>query len=75
VNGVVASVSREIRLYRFANASDLRVLAAHEFGHALGLGHTQDPTGVMNASARADQPVDVLASTDVALFRTVCPAI
>lgn len=75
VNGVVASVSREIRLYRFANASDLRVLAAHELGHALGLGHTQDPTGVMNASARTGQSVGGLATTDVALFRAVCPAI
>ena len=73
-DGRVASVRREIRLYRFAGEADLRLLAAHEFGHALGLGHTDDPTGVMNASARADEPIAGLADTDIALFLDVCPA-
>jgi hypothetical protein len=74
VDDLVDSVSREIRLYRFASDAELRLISAHEFGHALGLGHTEDPSGVMNASADGDQPVTGLATTDVALLREVCPA-
>lgn len=74
-NGRLVSVSREIRLYRFGGDDELRLLAAHELGHALGLGHTLDADGVMHASARADRPVRELAPSDVALFATVCPQV
>jgi hypothetical protein len=73
VDGRVDSVSREIRLYRFGSDAELRLLAAHELGHALGLDHTEDATGVMHATASADQPAPRLSTTDVALFGSVCP--
>lgn len=66
-------VSREIRLYRFTSVDELRLLAAHEMGHALGLGHLEDPGSVMSARARADRTVTDLSSEDVALFERVCP--
>lgn len=37
----------EINIYQYSNHDDLRVTLAHEFGHALGLSHHQDPKALM----------------------------
>lgn len=38
---------KQIIIYEFSSAHDLRLTLAHEFGHALGLAHTDDPTSLM----------------------------
>lgn len=38
---------KDIHIYEFENIDDLRLTLAHEFGHALGLKHHNEPTALM----------------------------
>lgn len=59
-----------IDVYQFSNKNDLKVTLAHEFGHALGLSHHQEPKALMYPMLD-QQDIDQfqLQPADVALFQ------
>ena len=77
-DGRVSSVTREIRVFRFDGSYDLVHIAAHELGHALGLGHNEVAGGVMSeefALAELAQRPPRVQAGEVELFRSLCPGL
>jgi hypothetical protein len=69
----------QIDIFAFADRSDLVRLLAHEFGHALGLGHIDNPKSVMAASRETGTvsldtagEMEELSSDDTTALRGVC---
>ena len=60
---------REIHIYEFESQEDLRLTLAHEFGHALGMKHHNDPKALMYPMLEEqDMQHFRLQSADIALF-------
>ena len=59
----------QIFIYEFSSIDDLRLTLAHEFGHALGLKHTQDPKSLMYPRIKEQDAKDFkLTDTDLKLL-------
>jgi len=63
----------KITVYQFEQADDLRLALAHEFGHALGITHVNDPQAIMHR-LMDQQPLDnlQLAPADRQALKETC---
>lgn len=66
-------VGRQINIYQFRDATELRLVFAHELGHALGIGHVENPQSLMYYLMEK-QEVDpiLLTAEDRAAFDAYC---
>jgi hypothetical protein len=64
-------LKESITIYQFDGAQGLVRVLVHEFGHALGLGHSGDPHAVMHRLVRDDESFD-LTPADIAALKARC---
>ncbi|MDZ7779760.1 MAG: matrixin family metalloprotease [Gemmatimonadota bacterium] len=75
MGGVVGSAGsrhREIRIFRFEDIDELTHVLAHELGHALGLGHLEEPGAVMSPKRNGDGGGPSLHPADREAFMARC---
>lgn len=65
--------NRVIRVFKASDADELRLALAHELGHALGIGHVDEPQALMNAElGPANRGRRTLSDADRAALVAVC---
>ena len=62
--------TRSINIYEYLDQNNLELVLAHEFGHALGFGHVDDPNAVMYYQAGDQSPI--LSDADRQLVLGLC---
>ncbi len=64
----------DINIYKFSSDNELGRVLAHEFGHALGLGHVEGTTSIMYYLMEKQPQFPVLTTEDRAALNAVCSA-
>lgn len=62
----------EINIYKFSSDSEVTTVLAHEFGHALGIGHVEDDESLMYYLLDETDMTPDLSTDDLQAFTTVC---
>lgn len=68
--GTYDPTTKQISIYEFGNDHELLRVLAHEFGHALGLGHTDEEESIMYRSNVGES--EGLGPADIAALRSLC---
>ena len=61
-----------INIYKFSTQSELTNVMAHEFGHALGIGHVEGASSIMYYLMEAQPNSSTLSDADKAALDAVC---
>lgn len=61
-----------INIYKFSDTTELTRVIAHEFGHALGIGHVEGESSVMYYLMTEESGLPQLSPEDKASFLSVC---
>jgi hypothetical protein len=64
------SAGKRINIFEFVGATQLERVLAHEFGHAIGLGHNSNPNSIMYAENESGNLVPT--TDDLAALRAIC---
>jgi prefoldin subunit 5 len=62
--------NRAMTIFAYKTLADLQLTMTHEFGHALGVGHTDDTLSVMHYALNPDQ--GQLTAEDIQALKTQC---
>lgn len=77
IQGLYDPAGPSITIYQFENKDDLRLVLAHEFGHALGIEeHVQDDQSSLMYAMMGGQDLEnpTLTPEDIAAYRAACAA-
>lgn len=65
--------SRTINIFHFLDKNELRLVIAHEMGHALGMGHVSNPESVMHELMESQNRRELaLTDEDIQALKSVC---
>lgn len=63
---------KSINIYQFTDREELVLVLAHEFGHALGIGHVENPESIMHLRMGGQSTIIGVTEEDIAGFAAVC---